>query len=72
MSPPWNVYPQMPEASLGWSLGPGAYYWIEFRNWFGKMGVAAREIFVAENAEPQGWTGFYARVQTSAAQRRFN
>ncbi len=39
MLPPWKVFPQMAEASLGWSMGPGAYYWIEFCGWYGPDGV---------------------------------
>jgi hypothetical protein len=66
MSPPWIAYPLMARGSLGWSMGPGTYYWIEFKSWFGGMAPGARELFVRENAEPQGWTGFYSRLAARA------
>lgn len=65
MLPPWKVFPQMAEASLGWSMGPGAFYWIEFNGWYGGMSPADRKRFQRENAEPASWAGFYGRLQTS-------
>jgi hypothetical protein len=63
MSPPWKVYPQLDEASLGWIMGPGEYYRYEFRDWFAHMPAPEREAYESANAEPAGWRGFYERMK---------
>jgi hypothetical protein len=69
MLPPWIAFPRMDAASLGWILGPGDHYRREFRAWFAATPAAERAAFERDHAEPQGWTGFYARMALGAAAR---
>ena len=70
MLPPWIAFPQLTQNSLGWSLGPGEYHRIAFRAWFVEMSPEAREAYERDNAEPQGWNGFYARIKQASSRRQ--
>ncbi len=63
LSPPWKIFPELVEASLGWSMGPGEYYRLEFRDWFAHIEAPEREAYERENAEPEGWRGFYDKMK---------
>ena len=62
--PPWRKYPNIPLGSLGWRMGSGEDYWIEFDGWFKRKAAADQRLYAADNPEPQGWEGFYRRMGT--------
>jgi hypothetical protein len=61
MIPPWQKYPEIPLGSIGWRMGRGEDYWIEFNDWFKRKTLDAKRRYAAENPEPDGWAGFYTR-----------
>jgi hypothetical protein len=61
MIPPWRKHPEIPLGSLGWRMGFGEKYWVEFDDWFARKHTDAKRRYAAENPEPDGWEGFYAR-----------
>jgi len=67
MLPPWIAFPRMDAASLGWIMGPGDNYRREFRAWLASMAAAERAAYERDHAEPQDWTGFYARLAPATA-----
>jgi len=42
-------------------MGYGEDYWVEFNEWFARKHADAKRRYAAENPEPDGWEGFYAR-----------
>ena len=61
MQPPWKVFPHIPFGSIGWRMGPGEDYWMEFNDWYRRKSRVHRQRYAIENPEPEGWAGFYAR-----------
>lgn len=61
MIPPWKKFPDIPLGSIGWRMGHGEDYWLEFDAWFKAKTPDHRQRYAAENPEPTGWTGFYSR-----------
>ena len=61
MVPPWQKYPAIPLGSLGWRMGHGEEYWIEFVAWFSGQIPEAQRDYASNYPEPIGWKGFYAR-----------
>jgi hypothetical protein len=62
MLPPWLYRPDIPAYSIGWRMGPGEDYWIDFRSWFVALSQADRSAYVETHQEPPDWEGFYARL----------
>jgi len=67
MFPPWQKYPEIPLGSIGWRMGRGEDYWVEFNDWFMRKTLDAKRRYAAENPEPDGWAGFYARKSATLA-----
>lgn len=61
MTPPWTAFPHIQHGSMGWRMGAGETYWIEFSEWYRKLTPGDRERYAVEHPEPDGWAGFYAR-----------
>ena len=61
MSPPWQQYPEIPLGSIGWRMGRGEDYWLEFDQWFRSKPAEARASYIEQYPEPPGWDGFYRR-----------
>jgi hypothetical protein len=61
MLPPWKALPDIPAGSVGWRMGPGEEYIVEFAQWFARKHVDAKRWYADEHPEPLGWEGFYIR-----------
>ena len=61
MIPPWKAHPNIQAGSVGWRMGVGEEYIVEFGQWFGRKHTEAKQRYANEHPEPAGWEGFYAR-----------
>ncbi|WP_309603358.1 hypothetical protein [Sphingomonas sp.] len=67
--PPWLKYPHIGLGSIGWRMGYGEDYWMEFDDWYLSLASEQRVQYRAKFPEPteveQGlpWTGFYDRKE---------
>ena len=63
MKPPWQAYPTYSRYSLGWRMGVGEDYWVQFWDWFScALSDEQRAAFIADYPEPDGWEGCYQRM----------
>ena len=62
MLPPWDQYPDIPPLSIGWRMGSGEDYRIAFHDWLRGLESKARDQFIKENPEPEGWAGFFDQL----------
>ncbi|GEM_PF-1362503 len=63
MLPHWKACPNIPWPSIGWRMGGGEGYDIDFLEWFYKLPSDARKQYIKDNQEPNGWDGFWKRVE---------
>ena len=63
--PPWEKFPNVPRASIGWRMGPGQDYAYEFRNWFRQLSDVGRSEYRARWPEPQEWVGYLDFLENS-------
>ena len=61
MLPPWEQYPEIASGSIGWRMGYGETYLMEFHEWFSRKHPDAKRRYAEENPEPESWRGFYSR-----------
>jgi hypothetical protein len=59
MTPPWVKYPEIQARSIGWRMGYGETYMLEFRDWLKRKSPEHLQRYAQENPEPSGWEGFY-------------
>lgn len=59
MEPPWQVFPDYERSSIGWRMGNGEDYMIDFDRWFRTQDVQAQDSYILQFPEPEGWEGFY-------------
>ena len=66
---PWLEYPHIGLGSIGWRMGDGEDYWMQFDNWYGGLSGDQKAAYRTRYPEPtevaQGlpWTGFYDRKE---------
>lgn len=65
----WIKFSRIPFGSAGWRMGVGEDYWYAFQDWFNSLSVEARAEVIAQQPEPEGWEGFYARTIEHFARR---
>jgi hypothetical protein len=61
MTPPWDAHPDIPAGSIGWRMGRGEEYLIEFDEWFARKHADAKQTYADKYPEPRAWNGFYSR-----------
>jgi hypothetical protein len=66
MLPPWLYMPDVPALSIGWRMGPGEDYWLDFRSWFLGLLPEEKQSYSDCYREPRDWTGFYGRLEAQA------
>jgi len=66
MITPWDKYPEIPKGSIGWRMGRGEDYAIEFYKWFRTLDTKKQNDFIANNQEPEDWAGYYDRLKAHA------
>ncbi len=63
MLTPWEKYPEIPNGSIGWRMGRGEDYALEFFKWFKKLDTQKQNEFTAHNPEPEDWEGYYDAIK---------
>ena len=61
MKPPWVEAPHIPQG-MGWRMGYGENLIHQFAEWFVKLTPDAREEYISQTPEPDGWAGFYRDI----------
>lgn len=59
MEPPWLMFPQIDRYSIGWRMGEGEAYMIDFSLWYGGLSPKGRKHVRERYPEPSEWTGYY-------------
>ncbi len=62
MEPPWAAFPDIPYGSIGWRMGHGEDYMSAFFGWVNMLSEKERTAYIATNAEPADWSGFYEMI----------
>lgn len=61
--PPWTEFPDYIRTSMGWRMGSGEDYMLDFKEWFTAQGAQEQSQYKQSNPEPDGWEGFYDYIQ---------
>lgn len=59
MPPPWLQHPDIKRRSIGWRMGRGEDYMVQWGPWFKGLSSAGRSQYQALYPEPEEWKGFY-------------
>lgn len=59
MQPPWLEFSDIPRGSIGWRMGEGEYYLMNWDRWYKKLRGDKRLEYRASYPEPLNWEGFY-------------
>lgn len=62
--PPWEALPDIPRGSIGWRMGSGEDYWIEFSQWYRSLTPEQRAEYRELYQAPPGWEGFYDLIES--------
>ena len=59
--PPWAAYPLFNSVTIGWRMGSGEWYWIDWHNWYAALPEDRKAAYRSRFPEPDrdGWLGFY-------------
>ncbi len=63
--PPWLVYPDIPAGSIGWRMGSGEDYYLEFYRYYSRLSEEDATDYAREYPEPRGWHGKYAQIRAN-------
>lgn len=61
LPPPWEKYPELHRASIGWRMGYGEAYMEEWDAYFYGLSPAGRSRYQQIFTPPKEWHGFYDR-----------
>lgn len=56
MLPLWLKYPEISQGSIGWRMGYGESYALEFYEWYHKLSKEEQEAYQADYPEPVCWS----------------
>lgn len=59
MAPLWLMYPHISRYSIGWRMGAGEAYALEFSNWYDNLIIEEQKQYQEMFPEPKGWLGWY-------------
>lgn len=55
MAPEWLMYPKIPHGSIGWRMGYGEVYAMDFYSWFNKIEEDEKKKYKEMFPEPKRW-----------------
>lgn len=55
MAPEWLMYPNIPNGSIGWRMGSGEVYIMDFYRWFNKLDEEEKKKYKEMFPEPKIW-----------------
>lgn len=61
MEPPWLKHPELDRHSMGWRMGYGEEYLLDFVKWYGGLSPDGKAEVRARYYEPEEWAGFFDR-----------
>lgn len=64
MAPPWLMYPNISRYSIGWRMGYGENYMMDFADWYSGLNIDEQRQFQEMFPEPKGWLGWYEEEYT--------
>lgn len=64
MAPPWLMYPNISRYSIGWRMGYGESYVMDFVDWYSDLCKEEQKQFQQVFPEPKGWLGWYEEEYT--------
>lgn len=64
MAPPWLMYPNISRYSIGWRMGYGENYMVDFADWYSGLNIDEQRQFQEMFPEPKGWLGWYEEEYT--------
>lgn len=64
MAPPWLMYPNISRYSIGWRMGYGENYMMDFADWYSGLNIDEQREFQEMFPEPKGWLGWYEEEYT--------
>lgn len=59
MAPPWLMYPEISNGSIGWRMGYGEHYMCHFIEWLESLTESEQKKYQQMFPEPKQWRGFY-------------
>lgn len=59
MGPPWLMYPEISNGSIGWRMGYGEHYMCYFIEWLEFLTESQQKKYQQMFPEPKQWNGFY-------------
>jgi len=57
--PPWIKYPNIHRGSIGWRMGFGEDYWVQFQEWWKAQSSEVRQRIQAKYPDDGDWSGFW-------------
>jgi ribA/ribD-fused uncharacterized protein len=64
MAPLWIMYSHISRYSIGWRMGYGENYVIEFTSWYSSLNIEEKNMYQKMFPEPKGWLGWYKEEHT--------
>lgn len=61
MAPLWLMYPHISRYSIGWRMGYGETYALEFGDWYCGLSTEKQKQFQQMFPEPKEWLGWYEK-----------
>lgn len=61
MPPPWLLFPHILYGSIGWRMGYGEDYMMQFREWFNSLDTAKKDKYIELFPGPFEWIGWYGK-----------
>jgi len=61
MKPPWKEHPEIEPGSIGWRMGYGEEYMMDFNTWFENQTEEFKRIYSDENPPPPILAEFFVR-----------
>jgi hypothetical protein len=57
--PPWLKYPQIQRYSIGWRMGYGESYFMEWGSWYDSLSDKGKELYQQQYPAQGEWEGYY-------------
>jgi hypothetical protein len=66
--PPWAAFPLYDSVTIGWRMGEGERYWIDWQKWFAALPEDRKASYQERFLEPErdAWQGFYKLARRRA------
>lgn len=59
MPPPWEAFPSIPRGSIGWRMGSGEDFWVDWLMWLHALTPEQRDGYHKRHPAPESWSDIY-------------